>query len=279
MTEKICCSGSGFLRDPQYFQNAGIGFKSLEESGLCATFMPEIAAERLARGTDSPAWLQWFCSRSVRAAGTVKEDQFVVYSHRPCYVTDPANMSRIIVTKVVNGEARMIDVNASMLDRNGAARIHQDAFEEMLDMVDNKSVFKVRYDDLMHWPPALYGIDRPTEEHMKKFHGKIGGIDMIVRNHPILVPFFSGESQAQSYLQAHKEVYGDVIEIFSCDDMLNEKGEYKGPLARLLCIGGGCIRDISGKHYHGGNILESCSLLGDCKFLVRQSSEGLGASK
>lgn len=278
MAQDISYSSTGYSIKPRYFHNAGIGFKTLEELGLCAAYMPEIAAERIVRGTDSLVWLQWCTSRSVRAAGKVTDGQFVVYSHKPCYVTDPANISHLIPTKVVHGEAR-IDVKASMLDRNGAVHIPGEAFEEMLAMVDNMSVFKVRYDELTRWPQALYGIDKPTEEHMQKFNGKIGDKEMIAINHPSVVPYFSGKSQAESYLKAHKAVFGDGIRIFSCDDMFDERGDYKGPLARLLCIGGGSIKDLSGKYYQGGSILESCSLMGDCKFLVRKSGEGSGASE
>ena len=184
-------------------------------------FMPELIDARISAAKGSNLLNNWLTAPSIRATGRTKQgNPVVVYAHVDNYLSNPENIK-----------------NAKRI--NGAGIVPRDEFQRLLGLEDNEKVFVVDYDKLKNSSSEVISVEKALE-------------------HPQTVPFIGGEERAQNYLKKFRQVYGDNIGIWHCDDLRDE------PLGRLLFIGG----------YDDG-LFGSSDLNLDARFVgVRDSAEG-----
>ena len=204
------------LKDPtQVFYSEGkYGVSSslvnCVKAGYQALFMPELALTRIGAEQGSEVLTKWYVTPSLRATGTTKQgSKVVVYAHQPNYFSDPVN-----IRNVVEG-GKLV---------NGAGTIPQEAFDSLVAQDGNGRVFVIPYETLKQSSSGVIKVDDALE-------------------HPQTISFLGlGREDAEKYLAKHREVYGDTIGIWHCDDF-----NKKDPLGRLLFVGdGGSLDGVDG---------------------------------
>lgn len=168
-----------------------------------ALFMPELIDAKILATKGSSLLSNWLTAPSIRATGRTKQgNPVVVYVHVDNYLSNPENIR-----------------NAERI--NGAGVMPVDEFQRLLDLGDNKNVFVIDYDKLKISSSGVIPVERALE-------------------HPQTIPFIGGEERAQRYLEKFKQVYGNNIGIWHCDDLKDE------PLGRLLFVGVDCNFGLDG---------------------------------
>ena len=164
--------------------------------GYQALFMPELAKARIG---SQELWKNWFLTPSLRVTGKTKQGtKVIVYAHQPNYFSDPVNIRNIVESeKLVNG----------------AGPIPQEEFNRLEALNGNGRVFVIPYETLKQSSLGVISADDALD-------------------HPQTIPFLGGEEIAKAYLVRHKEVYGDNIGIWHCDDF-----DKLTPRGRLLYVG------------------------------------------
>lgn len=203
-----------------------------------AQFMPEFLDTRIFSDKDARVWQTWFLTPSIRATiRTMRGTPIVAYAHISNHFSNPQNIAQAVQEGLING----------------AGKLPKDERQRILDLEGNNKVHVVDHATLMLWPSDVYGIDEPTKEHMKEYHGKIAGVDMIAINHPQTVPFIGEESRARQYLVKHKDVFGPVIGIWHSDDLQTDDVAVARPLYAGSCNDGlgGCNRLNYGGRFLG----------------------------
>lgn len=171
--------------------------RQCQEAGYNALFLPQLADARIAAPGDSHIWNTWYTTPSLRATGRSKQgNPVVVYAHVPNYFSKPNNVAKAVSDGLVDY----------------AGRMPTKEFHQLLDLVDNETVFVVDYNTLRNSTSSVVDVAQALK-------------------HPQTVPFFGGQARAEQYLQRHREVKGNRIGIWHSDDLSDE------PLGRLLFLG------------------------------------------
>jgi hypothetical protein len=201
------------------------GLEILLREGYTPFSMPDLADMRIETPLNSKIWegtLPGYNTGSICVCGDVcltenRENQKVIYIHAPHIFLNP--------DKLIEGYNKAISENVP----GRGCMLWPYEFDPLLkqdgrtDEQGNRLVWVVDAKVLRRWPIrnestelGLYGIDKPTETHNRRYGGKIDGKDMIALNHPMTIPFFGGEERARHYLKRHKEKFGDTINIWDC---------------------------------------------------------------
>jgi len=191
---------------PFYSDTIEQALTDCQEAGYQTIYMPELIQRRIKTRKETKLWRDWQTSLSLRAIGRSKQgNPVVLYAHIPHYFCEPKN---IITAK----ETGLI---------NGAGLLPQAEFERLLAF-EGKGV---------------YVLDYETE---KKSSSGVINLDSALQ-HPVTIPFLGvSEIEAQKYLQKHRQVYGDKIGIWHCDDLGDQ------PRGRLLFLGNGYNNSLNG---------------------------------
>lgn len=183
--------------------------KNLIDQGYTPVNMPSLIDARIEASKEDRVWQTYFTTPSMIITGKIKNESMVAFDHRQdnYFARDPKNIEEALKALI-----------------NYAGIVPQKEFEEAVE----KDEFENEQKDRLVW--VIKGED------YKRFRDSKSGV-IPVKNaleHPQTIPFLGGEKRAQSYLQRHKEVYGDRIRIWHADDLSKDDNQ---PLGRLLDLG------------------------------------------
>lgn len=214
-------------------------------------YQPEFAPELIERRTNADKkdslWQNWWTTLSLKATGrTSAGTPIILYAHVPHYFCQPKNITKAIDEGLINGAGILPEGELSRLESGKAGG----------------RVFVLDYASAIKWPSGYYGLEDPTEEHVKLYGGKMDGKEMLAINHPLLAPLMGNKKKVAPYLEKLAQVYGkDKVYIGN----FNDWGERD--VGRLLVLGYG----------HGLNLFGNGDLNDGARFLgVRRSGAPAG---
>ncbi len=187
------------------------------DAGYNHLFMPQIADARINASEDDYIAQNWFSTPSVRVTGRTRGGgAVVVYAHIPNYFSKPENIAA----------ARKAGLE------NGAGKMPEKAFYDLLGLEDGKDVYVIDYNTLKNSESGVIEVSKAMK-------------------HPQTIPFLGGKERVERYLAKHKKLYGETIGIWHSDDLKDV------PLGRALCVGDSRVRGLCGSIYFdiGGRVL------------------------
>ncbi len=200
-------------------------------------FAPELIDRRINAEKEDSLWQDWWTTLSLKATGrTSAGTPIIVYAHEPHYFSQPKNIAWEIEAGLING--------AGTLPVGELSRLESGKAGGRIFVLDHASTIK--------WPSGYYGLEKPTEKHLKQYTGKVDGKEMLAINHPLLAPLMGNENKVAPYLTKLAQVYGkDKVYINNFDDF-NERDA-----GRLVWLGS--------DFYHGfidGNLYDDARFFG-----------------
>ena len=185
-----------------YAENYADALAFCEAGGMRGLYMPEVAQARI---VGEAPWNRFYDSLSLRVTGKRKGKPFVLYVH----TEHPLTTAEGVRTAKVKGLV------------NGALHFPQDAFEQLLERDGERA------------PDGTYLVKMVGYDKLKKSLSGVISVDDALE-HPQTVPFLGSEERAEQYLKKFRNVHGQNIGIWHCEDLIDN-----GPLARPLVVGGG----------------------------------------
>jgi len=183
-----------------YAENYADALAFCEAGGMRGLYMPEVAQARI---DGFAPWNRFYDSLSLRVTGKRKGEPFVLYVH----TEHPLTTADGVRTAMKEGFV------------NGALRFPQDAFEQLLEHDGEK------------YPDGTYLVKMVGYDKLKKSLSGMIFVDDALE-HPQTVPFLGSEERAEHYLKAFRNVHGQNIGVWHCDDLHDS-----GPLVRPLVVG------------------------------------------
>lgn len=208
---ETCIITQNFIDGKEFYADSiEENLEKCEKEGYEALLMPTIVDTRIGSPADSVVWQRGYMSTSLKATGKTKQgNAIVIYAHIPNYFSKPENVREAKQKGLIKGSGIM----------------PEEEFKRLLDLEDEKNVFVRDYDVIKNSSSGFITI----QEALK---------------HPLTIPLFQGRKRAEVYLKRHEEVYGQKINIWHSDTLIDQ------PLGRLLFIGGKDYRLIGDDSLH-----------------------------
>ncbi len=191
----------------EFYGATADALRELLFQGYEIVFMPQVADARILADNDNLVWEKCYSAPAVFTGRTSGGTPLDIFSHHHNYFSNPDNIQSAVRRGL----------------RNGAGVVPQPKFDELAELADGKTVFRVDHGVLMSSESGAISVDAALR-------------------HPFVVPFLGGKERAQEYLKRHKEVFGEKIGVYFIND-LGDK-----PVGRVLFLGGSYYGDLVGNY-------------------------------
>ena len=180
-------------------RDIGEALRECAAANLTPAYAPFITHLRARAEREDFIWGDHFTSPSVLIFGSSQGRKIEVYAHGPNFYSTPEH--------IVQGLATQIHC--------GAMIYPQQLFDAQSETPVDSNMFVIDSELANKWPRGSYGIEKPTDEHCRKYGGEIEGIPMIAKNNPRLGPSLGvDEITLDTYLTTYEKSCGREIGVW-----------------------------------------------------------------